>query len=36
MEDHKKTHKTYIKQAEITYNTDIRTDDISRKNLENY
>jgi len=36
MEDHKKTHKTYIKQTEITYNTDIRTDDISRKNLENY
>ena len=36
MEDHKKNHKTYIKQDKITYNTNIKTDDISRKNLENY
>nr|WP_320013610.1 outer membrane lipoprotein-sorting protein [uncultured Desulfobacter sp.] len=36
MEDHKKNHKTYIKQSKITYNTNIKTDDISRKNLENH
>lgn len=36
MENHKKKHKTYIKQDQITYNTNIKTDDISRKNLEKY
>ncbi|NWH05063.1 outer membrane lipoprotein-sorting protein [Desulfobacter latus] len=36
MEDHQKGHKTYIKQDKITYNTNIKTDDVSRKSLENY
>ncbi len=36
MEDLKKAHKTYIKLEDITYNTDIDKDLISRKGLENY
>ena len=36
MEDHKRGHKTYIKQEKIVYNSNIDTDEISRKNLEDY
>lgn len=36
MEDHKRNHKTYIKQEKIVYNNNLDTDEISRKNLENY
>ncbi len=36
MENLKKKHKTYIKLKNITYNTDINKDMLSRKSLENY
>ena len=36
MEDRERNHKTYIKTDNISYNTGLKPDDISKKTLENY
>jgi len=36
MEDHERDHKTYLKQEKVTYNTAIKTADLSREALKTY